>query len=73
MVEYLVDADLETAKIVAWLLEMCVSDTATFFPCLVGGTRNVIEERMSFSVFTDILNDSLVLFCSYQCRNLKVS
>lgn len=66
------DADLEAAKIVAWLLEMCVSDTATFFPRFVGGTRNVVEERIyELGVFTEISNNSLVLFLQLPMPQLE--
>ena len=34
---YMLNAGMENAKVVGWVLEMCVSDTATFFPCTVTG------------------------------------
>lgn len=47
------DADLETAKIVAWLLKMCVSDKAAFVPCFVGGTGKRCRRIYEFSVLTE--------------------
>lgn len=34
---YLLSAGVENAKTVGWLSEMCVSDAATFFWCIVTG------------------------------------
>lgn len=34
---FVLNAGVENAKVVGWVLEMCVSDTATFFPCTVTG------------------------------------
>lgn len=45
----LLSVGLENAKVVGWVLEVCGSDTTTFFSCIVKGTAGSTTYKLLFS------------------------
>jgi hypothetical protein len=69
---------VENAKVVGWLLEMCLSNKATFFSGFVAGIIIFLENGefllvfLYFSVHSQTAAFLFILACSYLPPSLKV-
>lgn len=43
---------MENAKTVVWILEMCITDTAAFFPCIVTGITSLFIYIKNFPLLS---------------------